>query len=128
MGIVQYIMMVFTLGTLVQGDEKALESKTEAFRKEMSYWEQYLTASKYIAGDEFTLADIALVPQCLFFERQGASFSDYPKLKAYLSENKVRHPVSTVHAPCTPGLMGRLSAGADWQHVPGLSSPFGTMI
>lgn len=83
---------------LAQGDEKALEAKTEAFRKEMSYWERYLSESKFIAGDSFTLADLALVPQCLFFERQGATWDSYPKLKAYLAEHKVGQLAKALHA------------------------------
>ncbi|KAK9832329.1 hypothetical protein WJX74_006526 [Apatococcus lobatus] len=107
---------LFEMGTMAgaiigfmqaRGDEKAMESKTEAFRKEMNYWEQYLSASKYIAGDEFSLADIALIPQCLFFERQGASFSDYPKLKAYLAENKERPSIQKNWPPHWKGTSGQ---------------------
>lgn len=75
-----------------------MEAKTEAFRKEMSYWEHYLSESKFIAGDTFTVADIALVPQCLFFERQGATWDSYPKLKAYLAEHQVGHLSKPLHA------------------------------
>lgn len=89
-----------------RGDEKAMEAKTEAFRKEMSYWEHYLSESKFIAGDTFTVADIALVPQCLFFERQGATWDSYPKLKAYLAEHQERPSIKSNWPPHWKGTSG----------------------
>ncbi len=72
-----------------QDDQAAFETKMEAFRKELGYWEKYLSSSKYVAGNEFTLADFAFACQCLFFVRQGASFDSFPKLKSYLEQAKV---------------------------------------
>ena len=73
----------------MQGDAAAFDTKIQAFKKELGYWESYLSASKFVAGNVFTLADLAFAPQVLFFVRQGASLDEYPKLKAYLADAKV---------------------------------------
>ncbi len=42
-----------------------------------------LAESKYIACDEYTIADMAIVPWLRFPERQGVNVDEYPKLKAW---------------------------------------------
>jgi GST-like protein len=42
-----------------------------------------LAESKYIACDEYTIADMAIVPWLRFPERQGVNIDEYPKLKAW---------------------------------------------
>ena len=71
----------------LQGDE--FESKLEDLRKEVGFWEGYLQRSKYVAGDAFTLADFAFAPFALIFVRLGASFADFPKIRAYIDKVQV---------------------------------------
>jgi GSH-dependent disulfide-bond oxidoreductase len=42
-----------------------------------------LEESEYIACDEYTIADMAIVPWLRFPERQGVNVADYPKLKRW---------------------------------------------
>jgi GST-like protein len=42
-----------------------------------------LKESKYLACDEYTIADMATVPWLRFPERQGVNIDDYPRLKAW---------------------------------------------
>ena len=74
----------------VQADDPDFPVKVEALRKELSLWEGYLSKNTYVAGDEFTLADLALGPWVLFFVRQGATLKEFPKLAAYAGMLKVR--------------------------------------
>ena len=53
------------------------------------YWESYLSKHKFLAGNELTLADIAAGPFFLVYERQGATFKDFPKVAAYIAALKV---------------------------------------
>ncbi|KAK9868571.1 hypothetical protein WJX84_004415 [Apatococcus fuscideae] len=82
-----------------KGDAAAFDTKIQAFKKELGYWESYLSASKFVAGNVFTLADLAFAPQVLFFVRQGASLDEYPKLKAYLADAKERPSIKSNWPP-----------------------------
>jgi GST-like protein len=42
-----------------------------------------LKESKYLACDEYTIADMATVPWLRFPERQGVNIDEYPRLKAW---------------------------------------------
>ena len=86
----------------LQGDE--FESKLEDLRKEVGFWEGYLQRSKYVAGDAFTLADFAFAPFALIFVRLGASFANFPKMRAYIDDVQVGQSMnvrSEIHCcPC----------------------------
>jgi len=45
--------------------------------------ERQLAKSKYLACDEYTIADMATVPWLRFPERQGVNIDDYPTLKRW---------------------------------------------
>jgi GST-like protein len=42
-----------------------------------------LKASEYVAGDEYTIADIAIFPWLRSWKNQGIELGDYPQLKAW---------------------------------------------
>ena len=44
---------------MCHADEKDLEEKSEGLRKELALWEAVLSKSPFLAGDTFTLADVA---------------------------------------------------------------------
>ena len=44
-----------------------------------------LAESKFIACDEYTIADMAIMPWLRFPERQGVSMDDYPRLKEWFA-------------------------------------------
>ncbi|KAK9788278.1 hypothetical protein WJX73_002453 [Symbiochloris irregularis] len=69
-------------------DDPAYSEVVTKLKTEFGYWEQYLSKSKFLAGDELTLADIAAGPFFLVYERQGATFKDYPKVAAYIANLK----------------------------------------
>ena len=93
---------------VVQADDAEYPAKVEAIKKALALWDSYLSQSKYVAGDEFTLADLALGPWLLFFDRQSATFKDFPKLAAYVALLKVRQACMwyALHLTITPGMAG----------------------
>ena len=74
---------------LLQEDDPKYGENSEALKKELGYWEVYLSNSKYVAGDVLTLADLSLGPFLMFLDRHGATFKDFPKLAAYIATLKV---------------------------------------
>ena len=47
-----------------RADEADFKEKLEGLRKELALWENVLSKSPYLAGDEFTLADVAAGERC----------------------------------------------------------------
>ena len=47
----------------------------------------------YIAGDDYTIADVAIYPWLIHNERHGAQWSDYPALKAWFDRISQRPAV-----------------------------------
>ena len=63
MHVCMYVSMYLLIGSnsLVfeqskKESEEDMEPKIEALKKELGYWESYLSSTTYIAGPEFTLA------------------------------------------------------------------------
>jgi GST-like protein len=52
-----------------------------------------LAASKYIGGDEYSIADIAVFPWIRPWKNQGVDLSDYPHLKGWFDEIAARPAV-----------------------------------
>lgn len=70
--------------------QEELDSKVSDLKKELGYWESYLGSNKYIAGSQFSLADIAVGPWLLFATRLGAKFKEFPALAKYVALLKER--------------------------------------
>jgi len=66
--------------------------KNEANRLYMVI-DRRLKASKYLACDEYTIADMAVVPWLRFPERQGVAVDDFPALKRWRDEILARPAV-----------------------------------
>jgi GST-like protein len=45
--------------------------------------DKQLEANEWIAGDEYTIADMSIMPWLRFPERQGVNIDDYPRLKKW---------------------------------------------
>ncbi len=61
---------------------------------ELDRWEVYTTGRTFLAGDQFTLADIAVFPLLMHFEALGFDYaSRTPALAAYMSQCKARPSV-----------------------------------
>lgn len=52
-----------------------------------------LAESKYLAGDSYTIADIATFPWLRSWEKQGIVLTDYPHLKRWFDEINARPAV-----------------------------------
>ena len=90
-------------------DEKDVEEKTEAVRKQLALYEDVLSKSPFLAGDTFTLADVAA----------GALHSKTPP--------KARHlPLLSIsQGPACQGCIGSsgdLASGHQYRHHAGSSS------
>ena len=68
-----------------------------------------LGESKYIACDEYTIADMAIVPWLRYPDRQGVEIDDYPRLKrwrdAILERPAVKRGIEVLADRRRPGVM-----------------------
>jgi nicotinamidase-related amidase/glutathione S-transferase len=53
---------------------------------EMAHWESYLQENAYVAGDKFSIADVAFYPCIAYLEHRGWDFDGFPALKRYTDE------------------------------------------
>jgi len=76
-----------------QGREQ-LGMRVDDLCAELLRWDEYARASSFLAGDQFTLADIAVFPLLMHFEALGYDFaSNTPALAAYIDRCKARPSV-----------------------------------
>ncbi|MCB9730711.1 MAG: glutathione S-transferase family protein [Deltaproteobacteria bacterium] len=76
-----------------QGREQ-LGSRVDDLVAELSRWDAYLEGQSWLAGDRFTLADIAVFPLLMHFEALGFDFAARtPALGAYVARCKARPSV-----------------------------------
>jgi GST-like protein len=52
-----------------------------------------LSAARYLAGDEYSIADVANLPWLLGHERQGVDIAEYPHVKRWMDELTARPAV-----------------------------------
>jgi len=71
-----------------------LAPRIEALRGELDRWEKYISGQTYLAGDNFTIADIAVFPLLMHFEALGFDYaSKAPQLAGYIERCKNRASV-----------------------------------
>jgi glutathione S-transferase len=83
-------------GSVVFGrkSREELRPRIDALVAELGRWDAYLTGSHYLAGDQFTLADIAVFPLLMHFEALGFDYAKRtPALGAYVEACKERPSV-----------------------------------
>lgn len=84
-------------GSVIFGnmDREQLGDRVDTLLTELELWNTYVEGRDYLAGEQFTLADIAVFPLLMHFEAMGYDFAKRaPALAAYLARCKGRPTVS----------------------------------
>ncbi|GMH36844.1 hypothetical protein BSKO_04717 [Bryopsis sp. KO-2023] len=84
--VLQDKMRVCIVAKMRTKDEDAFAKGIVDLKEEIPKWEAYLAESEYLAGSEMSLADVCLGTSLLFLQRQGATYDEYPKMKAYVKK------------------------------------------
>ncbi len=71
----------------------AIDRYTNEAKRLYGVMDRQLARSKYIAGPEYTVADIAIYPWLRSWKNQGISWNDYPHLKGWFDEIDARPAV-----------------------------------
>ncbi len=73
--------------------EYAVKRYTNEAKRLYGVMDKQLATHRYIAGDEYTIADIAIFPWLRSWQNQGVDWADYPYLKKWFDEISVRPAV-----------------------------------
>ena len=73
--------------------EYAIERYTNEAKRLYGVLDRRLAKSKYIAGAQYTIADIAVFPWLRSWKNQGIAWNDYPHLKGWFDEIGARPAV-----------------------------------
>ncbi len=85
---------IFGSVTFGRKSREELQPRIDALVAELERWEPLAEGRRYLAGDQFTLADIAVFPLLMHFEALGFDFaSRTPSLGAYVAACKERPSV-----------------------------------
>jgi GSH-dependent disulfide-bond oxidoreductase len=71
----------------------AINRYTNEAKRLYGVMDKQLSTHRYIAGDEYTIADIAIFPWLRSWQNQGIDWADYPRLKAWFDEIAARPAV-----------------------------------
>jgi len=71
----------------------AVERYTNEARRLYGVADRRLGETRFLAGDDYTIADIASFPWTRSHERQGVDFADYPNVKRWFGEIAARPAV-----------------------------------
>ncbi|MBK1715615.1 glutathione binding-like protein [Rubrivivax gelatinosus] len=71
----------------------AVERYTNEARRLYGVMNRKLAKTRYIAGDEYTIADIAIFPWLRSWKNQGIDWNDFPHLKGWFDEIGARPAV-----------------------------------
>ena len=72
----------------------AVDRYTNEAKRLYGVMDKRLAQSKYIAGPEYTIADIAIFPWLRSWKNQGIDWADYPHLKGWFDEISARPAVA----------------------------------
>lgn len=73
--------------------EYAIDRYTNEARRLYGVMDRQLAHSKYIAGNQYTVADIAIFPWLRSWSNQGIDWADHPRLKAWFDRIEARPAV-----------------------------------
>ena len=73
--------------------EYAIERYTNETHRLYGVMDKQLSHSKYIAGPEYSIADIAIFPWLRSWKNQGIAWNDFPTLKGWFDEIAARPAV-----------------------------------
>ncbi len=85
------------MGSVVFGSQtrEQLAPRIEALRAELPRWDAYVEGRSFLAGEQFTLADIAVFPLLMHFEALGYDWARHtPSLASYVERCKARPSVA----------------------------------
>ena len=71
----------------------AIDRYTNEAKRLYGVMDRQLAGSKYIAGDQYTIADIAIFPWLRSWKNQGIDWNDFPHLKGWFDEISARPAV-----------------------------------
>ncbi|HWP18918.1 MAG TPA: glutathione S-transferase C-terminal domain-containing protein [Burkholderiaceae bacterium] len=71
----------------------AIQRYTNEAKRLYAVMDKRLAKSRYIAGPEYTIADIAIFPWLRSWKNQGIDWADYPHLKGWFDEIEARPAV-----------------------------------
>jgi GST-like protein len=71
----------------------AIDRYTNEARRLYGVMDGRLARSRYIAGDAYTIADIAIFPWLRSWKNQGIDWNDYPHLRGWFDEIGARPAV-----------------------------------
>jgi GST-like protein len=71
----------------------AVERYTNEARRLYAVMNRQIARSKYIAGPEYSIADIAIFPWLRSWKNQGIDWNDFPHLKGWFDEIAARPAV-----------------------------------
>jgi GST-like protein len=71
----------------------AIERYTNEARRLYAVMDRQIARHRYIAGDEYSIADIAVFPWLRSWKNQGIDWNDYPHLKGWFDEIAARPAV-----------------------------------
>jgi len=74
--------------------EYAVNRYTNEAKRLYGVMDGQLATHRYIAGDEYTIADIAIFPWLRSWQNQGIDWADYPHLKKWFDEISARPAVT----------------------------------
>jgi len=74
--------------------EYAIKRFTNEAKRLYTVMDHQVASRPYIAGEEFSIADIAIFPWLRSWENQGIDWKDYPHLKAWFNRVSVRPAVA----------------------------------
>jgi len=74
-------------------DEYGIERYTKESHRLYGVLDKQLGANEYVAGDEYTIADIAIVPWVQRHERHGVALPEYPNVKRWYDMLNLRPAV-----------------------------------
>ena len=72
----------------------AIERYTNEAARLYGVMDQRLSEAEYFAGDEYTIADMAIFPWLISHERQGQDLEDYPNVKRWYETIESRPAVA----------------------------------
>jgi GST-like protein len=73
--------------------EYAINRYSNEAKRLYGVMDKQLATHRYIAGDEYTIADIAIFPWLRSWQNQGIDWADYPRLKKWFDEIGARPAV-----------------------------------
>lgn len=80
--------------------EEEIAKKVEAAKEELGRWDAYLGETKaYVAGPEFSMADVWFYPFIAFSVRMGLELEKFPNMKAYYDKVTARPSVQKSWPP-----------------------------